>query len=139
VNPYGNMEYTVNRLTHRTKQADFKMLAPEIQENFNLYIVALEDAIMEKERAIQRLKSERIPTDGFLVTVQLKRTDPETGKQDNIRLPYSTVQWVVDALEQQGSTLEALDAMNQGALAQASDMLASQLQGQEVPTLPTKK
>jgi hypothetical protein len=136
VNPYGNMEYMINRLTHRMKQADFKFLNPKIQQNFQLYIQQLQSAIMEKEQAIQALKAERIPTDGFLVTVQLKRTDPTTGKQDNIRLPYSTVQWVVDAMEKQGTTLEALDQMNQGALAEASNMLMGQLQGQQVPTMP---
>lgn len=138
VNPYGNMEYTVNRLTHRMKQADYRFLPDPVKNNFAVYMQQLEQAIMEKEISIQRLKAERIPTDGFLVTVQLKKTNTETGKEENIRLPYSTIQWVVDALETQGSTLEGLEQMNQGALAEASNMLMGQLQGQQTPMMPQK-
>lgn len=138
VNPYGNMEYTVNRLTHRMKQADFKLLNPTIIQNFKAYETQLQNAIVERERKIQALKESRIPTDGFLVTVQLKRTNPETGKQENIRLPYSSIHWMVDTLDKQGASQEALEQMNQGALAEASDMLLQSLQskqGQQPPIM----
>jgi len=133
VNPYGNMEYTVNRLAHRMKQADFKLLDQQIISNFEAYKNQLEAAIVERERAVQALKESRIPTDGFLVTVQLKRTNPETGKQDNIRLPYASVQWLVESLERQGASQEQLEQMNQGAMAEASQMLLQSLQGQQMP------
>jgi len=133
VNPYGNMEYTVNRLAHRMKQADFKLLNQQVISNFEAYKNQLEAAIVERERAVQALKESRIPTDGFLVTVQLKRTNPETGKQDNIRLPYASVQWLVESLERQGASQEQLEQMNQGAMAEASQMLLQSLQGQQMP------
>jgi hypothetical protein len=133
VNPYGNMEYTVNRLAHRMKQADFKLLNPQIISNFEAYKNQLEAAIVERERAIQALKESRIPTDGFLVTVQLKRTNPETGKQDNIRLPYASVQWLVESLERQGASQEQLEQMNQGVMAEASNQLLQSLQAQQMP------
>lgn len=140
VNPYGNLEYTVNRLTHRMKQADFNLLQPQIIETFKAYEKALQDAIVERERNIQALKESRIPIDGFLVTVQLKRTDPKTGKQDNIRLPYSSIQWLVDSLEKQGASQESLEMMNQGALSEVSSMMLSQLQGQgQSPLVPQKR
>jgi hypothetical protein len=140
VNPYGELEYTVNRLTHRMKQADFRMLDPQIISNFQAYEKQLQDAIVERERNIQALKDSRIPIDGFLVTVQLKRTNPETGKQDNIRLPYSSIQWLVDSLDKQGASQDNLEQMNQGALAEASNMMLGQLQGQgQSPTMPQKR
>lgn len=135
VNQYGNLEYAINRMTHRMKQSDFKLLNSQVQQNFVAYTSQLQQAIVEREQQIQALKNERIPVDGFLVTVQLKRTNPETGKQDNIRLPYTSIQWLVDTLEKQGASMEMLNEMNQGALAEAAQMMMSPGQ---VPALPMK-
>jgi hypothetical protein len=124
---YDNHAYMIKRLTARMRQADFKMLDPRIQNNYASRLQAHEVAIVKEQEAIKAANSEFIPTGGYLVTCDFYVADPkDPSKTKRVRLPYESVSWLMKRLETQGSSQEALEQMNQGALAEMSKMFVQQ-------------
>lgn len=125
VHEYDDHVYTVQKLASRMRQADFKYLPSPVQQNYATLIQQHEAAEVEKQRKILAAKSEYIPADGYMVTCQMYTSDPaHPEKQPKlVRVPYSALSWLVKQLEAQGQSLEELEKMNQGAVAQMSGML----------------
>jgi len=114
----------VQRLDARMRQADFKVLSPEIQ---NLYLqhkaihIQLHSENLRKQQA---LNADFIPTDGPLVVVDFYVRDPKDPlKTRRAKLPHNAVQWLINRLSDQGASLEQLEGMNQGSISQLSDLM----------------
>jgi hypothetical protein len=127
INEYDNHVYVVKRLVARMRQADFKTLNPSIQANYQRAVMGHQQAQAIVLQKMQRLEQGFIPTGGYMVTIDLYVSDPKDPlKTRRARVPYQSLEWLIKQLEAQGQSLDQLEAMNQGALAQLSDHVASQ-------------
>lgn len=126
INRYDDHEYTIKRLVNRMKRPDFKFLAPEIQKNFQDKLKAHEMVDAAQKAEILRAQQGFIPVDGYLVTCDFYVTHDD-GKTKRVRLPYSSLNWLIEQLKVQGATLEQIEQMNQGAMSEMAPMI---LQGQ---------
>lgn len=124
VHEYDDHVYTVQKLASRMRQADFKFLDLPIQRNYATLIGQHEMAESERQAKILAAKSEYIPADGYMVTCQMYTSDPaHPEKQPKlVRVPYASLSWLIKQLEAQGQSLEELEHMNQGAVAQMAGM-----------------
>lgn len=138
INEYDNNQYYIKKLVHRMKQPDFDMLPPNQQQMYTQFLQAHQQEETRKVAAIQQAKDGMIPTGGALVTCQIQVPDPENpGKAKQLRLPYEALMELVQKLEKQGQTLQQLEQMNQGALAQMAEQLMNNPQPQvQMPTNP---
>ena len=116
---YENIEYKMKALTHRMKQADFQFLDPQIQEIFAAYLQQCEMGEAEKVAKIQRAQSGFIPDGGGLITLNgVKDQEGEV-----LRVPYSSLEWLVSKLGEQGAVQRQMEDLNQGAVADMSQMI----------------
>lgn len=129
---YQDHKYIIRRLTDRTLQADFRYLAPEIQQNYQALISLHQQIEVQELEAIKQAQSEFIPTGGYLVACDFYVTDSEdAGKTKRARIPYESLAWLMKKLEAQGMGQKALEQMSQGAIAEISQALSAQVnQGQ---------
>lgn len=125
--------YIAKRLASRMRQADFKFLSPQIQQNYANVLGQHEQLEAERQLEIQRMKSGYIPTGGGLIIVDLYVNDPSDPKglrTMRARIPYESLQWLVKQLEAQGQSLQQLMAADPGVQQGVSEkMLASQMVG----------
>ena len=129
IGEYDNNQFYITRLTHRMKQPDFDYLPQHVKETYGEFLQIHQQEEVRKTEAIQAATQGFIPTDGALITCQMRVNDPENpGKTKQLRLPYSTLMDILDKLKKQGMTLEKLEDMNQGALAQMSEQIMQQPQ-----------
>lgn len=119
---YENIEYKMKALTHRIKQADFQFLNPKIQELFKGYLQVCEQTEAEKVAKIQRAQSGFIPDSGGLIT--LNGVKDQGG--NTLRVPYSSLEWLVSKLGEQGLIQQQMENQNSGAVADMSQMLVDQ-------------
>ena len=122
IGPYDNHVYLVSKATDRMKKPDFRLLAPEVQALYQQYVVAHDQAEIQNQLKIQRAKSGYIPTDGPLVKVDMYVNDAD-GETTRARMPQSALQWLEQQLRAQGSSLENLEQLSEGAQAQMADLM----------------
>lgn len=127
---YDNHPYMIKKLTNRMRKADFKFLSEEVQSAYaeRMQVHMQAEALVQQE--IQRAKAGYIPTTGYLVSCDFYQADPkDTTKTRRVRLPADAVQWLIKQLETQGQSLEQLESMNEGALAELSRTMLQQRRG----------
>ena len=125
VHDYDNHTYIVRRLVARKQQADFDYLPPQIQQAYEMLIGAHEQAQSIQIQQIQRAEQGFIPTGGYMAVCDIYVPDPgNPEKTQRARVPYDSLAWLIKQLELQGQTLEQLNNMNQGALADMSRMIS---------------
>lgn len=123
--------YLVQRLVNRMKQADFRFLDPQIQANYQAFKQQHEQADVAQKQAIKAAQADYIPTGGYMVTCDFYVPDPkDPSNTRRARLPYEAVQWLIQRMEQQGSSLQTLEGVQQGAVA---DMARMMLQNKQSP------
>jgi len=118
ISPYADNQTYVDAFTNRMKQPDFSMLAQPIQQIYMEVLMQHEDEIKRKEAALQQAKDGFIPTGGALITCSMHVADPskDSGTRQ-VRVPYEALMDLITKLEAQGSSLDALEQMNPGAVA----------------------
>lgn len=132
VSPFADNSIYIDAITHRMKQADFNMLPPNIKQLYDQYLSIHEDEKARKVQADQAAKDGFIPTGGSLITVSMHVPDPQSQSGTRqVRLPYEAVSWLLKRLEAQGTTLQDLEKMNDGVVA---DMM--QRMGMQQPQPP---
>lgn len=133
INPNDNHAYTLRKFGNRMKKSDFKFLDPKIQENFKLALGEHERLDIEQKKAIQRMQSGWIPTDGYLVIADFYVTKPN-GKTERVRLPYNSLKWLIDQLKAQGTALEDLERINnQGIKAEMASQMGDGRSSANIP------
>jgi len=122
IHEYDNHVYMAKRLVARTRQADFEYLPAEIKNNYAMKIEAHQQAEVVRQKQIQAAEAGFIPTDGPSVVVDFYVSDPlNPGKTRRARLPFNSIQWLIDKLEQQGNPLDSLEQMGNKALQSMAD------------------
>lgn len=129
LNRYDNHKYIISKLTHRMRQADFQLLHPEIQMLYQATLQQHEQLEAQIQLEIQRAQAGFIPTGGYTVKADFYVTT-EDGKTKRAEFPYEALAWLQQQLTAQGMTQEALQQMNEGALADLAQMVT---QGGMVP------
>lgn len=139
VNQYDNHVYMIKRLTARTRKADYRMLPPQVQQNYQMKIQLHQQFESQNQLAIQRAQQGFIPTGGALIAVDFYVNVPNAQggmKQSKAKIPYQAVDWLIKQMETQGASQEQLEAMNSGQLAQLSQQFLQMGGGGPAPGGP---
>jgi hypothetical protein len=128
-NIYDNHDYIIQRIVHRMKQADYKILPPEIQQAFEQYKMQHEEMAADRIQAIQRAQQGLIPTDGYMAKCDLYMTTPD-GKTTRVVLPSKAIEWLIGQLDAQGNPLAQLDQLSNQTLNQISNNNGAATPGQ---------
>lgn len=118
--------YMMKRLVARTRKADFKFLPPQVQQGYqqvyDMY-VKIEAQQLEAQKAAQR---EFIPMSGYAVVCDLYVPVPGSpGKTQRARVPYDSLKWLLDQIEKQGMSQQALAQQQQGVIADIAKQFLS--------------
>lgn len=124
---YEDPKYVIKKLTGRIRQADFSMLAPQIQQNYMMLKQAYEQMEVDNQRSILAAQADFIPTDGPRIKVDFY-VDVE-GKVQRATLPSRAVEWLIQRLADQGQSQDALSTLGSGNLAEMAGMLQQNQQG----------
>lgn len=135
---YDDKKYLIKRLTTRTRKADFKFLAPQIQQMYQQIIQQLIQMDAEEQQKIQEAAQGFIPMSGMAVVCDIYVPDPSnSSKTQRARVPYDALTWLLKRLEEQGATQNAIMQQQQAVVAQAASMMPrsspSQPQPEAVP------
>lgn len=140
IGEYDDHPYMIKVLTKRTREADFRYLDPQIQENYKTLIVAHEQAETARLEAIKAAQNEFIPADGPLIACDLYVENKEDPSKEpkRARVPQRALSWLLDRLEEQGLTMSTMEQMNQGALAEIAQQFMAKQQnpGLQMPGQP---
>jgi hypothetical protein len=126
--PYIDPEYMIKKLTSRQKKSDFRYLAPQVQQAYQMLVQQYEMILAEQQAKIAAAKNEYIPVDGALVTCDFYV--PDTANPENqakrAKLPQRALEWLLKRLDEQGMSMDKLEGMNAQALSELADMLMQQ-------------
>jgi len=124
-------DYIIKKLVSRTRKADFKLLPPQIQQNYQQKIMLHQEAEMKRLQEIKAAQSDFIPTGGYMSRcdfyVQYDPNDPS--KTRRLSVPSESLSWLVKRLEHQGSQLEVMEKMHEST----QQEIAQQMLTQQVP------
>lgn len=129
INKYDDHQYVIKKLTHRMRQADYKSLPDVSKQNYETYLAEHEQMDAQAQQEIMRAKEGMVPSGGYLVVCDMyvpKKDNP--AETQRARIPYQALEWLIQKLEDQGQSLQKLEGMQQGAVADIARM-ASQQQG----------
>lgn len=130
--PFDNPDYLLPKLNSRMRKADFRFLSPEIQQNYMTFINNLQAIKAEQIKQLKIQQSQMIPTSGAMVPVPVYRETPKADgsgvKYERIQLPYDTIQYMIAALESQGTVLDPMQRMEQNTQANIAEMLNGESQ-----------
>ncbi len=122
-----NAEYILKRLTARQKKPDYKLLAPQIQNAYDMLIQAYDGILAQQAAQLKAAESQFIPSGGAMIKVDYYIPDP-TNAQRSIRatLPAESVDWLIKQLAAQGSAQEVLQGQSPNVQSDVSRMIAQQ-------------
>jgi hypothetical protein len=127
VSPMAENQIYIDEVTHRMKQSDFQQLPQNVKMLYDQYLTIHEDEFKKKEMAKQQAKDGFIPTGGSLITVSMHLPDPNTSSGTRqVRLPYESIMDLIKKLEAQGHTLQSLESMNDGVIADMMKRMPAQ-------------
>ena len=115
--------YQIKRLTNRQKKADYALLNPQIQKNYQDRIDMHQRFIISQQQETAKANAGYIPSGGGLVSVDMYVGDSK-GKQKRARIPYESLDWLVRRLESQGSQQERLAELPTGNVAEMGRQIA---------------
>lgn len=123
-------EYVLQRLGKRVQEPDFDYLDPKIQANYDQVIAQHEQVMAEQAEQLRAAQAGFIPTDGYMVTVDLYVSDPkDPNKTKRARIPYSSVLWLIKQIERQGLSQDALEGIDGASKASIAEQLTRENQG----------
>lgn len=127
VNPYDKHDYIVNKTSSRMKKPDFKLLSPQIKTAYLTYLKTHEKLMEEQAQKLIDAKNEFIPVSGSMIACDMYVPNPDDPSKaaKRVRIPYTALDWLVKHLEAQGSPLQKLESMNQGAVSDLASMVGS--------------
>lgn len=128
-NKYDTHPYVIKKLINRMKMSDFKMLPPQIQQMYQAKVSEHEQTQAQIAQELKQAESEFIPSGGYSVVCDLyvpDKTNP--GKTNRVKVPSESLSWLLDKLEQQGSSQEAIASIGQGAQGDIANMVVGQNQ-----------
>lgn len=116
--------YMIKRLRKRQRQADYRFLQDNVKLNYEKKIQLHEAVMADQAAQLQRAQAGFIPTDGYMAVVDLYASDPANPKKtQRVRLPYSSIIWLIKRLEDQGLAQDALKGIDDGTKADIAQQL----------------
>lgn len=134
--PDDNHEYALTRYGSRMKTATYHALSPQIQAVYEQKQAEHSQYQEQKAAALKAAQDEFIPINGALIAADLYVPDAKdpTKIPKRVRVPYASLQWLIDRLDQQGANQGQLEAMNTQSLTDLAHQISSnqpmQQQGQ---------
>ncbi len=126
--------YILKRLAARQKQADYRLLAPEIQQAYDDVISLYENMEAEKAAAIKAAENEFIPASGAAIKCDYYIPDPsQPTRSIRATVPAEALDWLVKRLAEQGSTQEQLAMQTSQVQAEIARRTTAQPPMQIVP------
>jgi hypothetical protein len=124
VSPNANNELYARMLEHRMKQADFRYLAPEVQQGYQQLIQQHQGEIARKQEEIMQAKNEYVPTGGMMVAADMyvPAKNPDKAPK-RARIPSQALEWLLKILETQGMGQEKLENISNSNLAEISQQI----------------
>lgn len=124
--PYVAPDYAIRKITHRKKQPSYEFLPEEIKSLYENYYQQLLQIQQEQQQAEIDAKNEYIPVGGAMIAcdMYMPSSDPQNPDKTSkrVRVPYQALDWLVQKLDTQGASLDNLETMNQGNLADMARM-----------------
>lgn len=110
---YENHQYIVQRLTARTKEADYEFLPTQIQALFEQTIQAHEQIINQQAQQQAAANAGFIPSGGYLVACDFYIPDSQDPQKlpKRARIPSEALQWLLDRLQKQGTTQQTMSQL----------------------------
>lgn len=130
VQPKGadNKTYMIKRLENRTREADFVLLSPEIQQRYQQSIEMLYQMEAQEKMEIMRAQSGFIPMTGPLIRTDLKTEVPNSSggmKTVSKSFPVDALAWLEKQMSAQGASVEDLMGLQQSAQAGVASQINS--------------
>jgi hypothetical protein len=123
---YDDKKYLIKRLTTRTRKADFKFIAPQIQQMYDQVINQLIQMDADEQRKIQEAEAGFIPMSGMAVVCDIYVPDPNnSSKTMRARVPYDSLTWLLKRLEEQGNSQQAIMQQQQAITAQTAQAFSN--------------
>jgi hypothetical protein len=126
---YDNPDYVLKKLTARMRKADYKVLDPSFQQNYERLVGQYEQIKQNNLQQLKQAESEFIPTGGARVKVDYYV--PKAGNAAEVEratLPAESVDWLIKQLASQGSTQEQMTQLTEGMQAELAGQF-NQAQG----------
>jgi hypothetical protein len=134
ISPTDNSEYILKKVASRKKERDYSLLSPEIQASYDSYEQVHIQKVQAEGEAAKAASSEFIPTGGAMIATDMYLSDADTTKAPKrARIPYQSLDWLLNTLSKQGMAQDKLEAMNQ------SQLMAMQTQGQGTTQQPSQE
>lgn len=125
-----NLQYTLNKITARKLQSDFIFLQTEVQQLYADYEQMLSQKIAEDLQLQKAMNADFIPAMGFLVTCDFYVPDPgKPGSTKRAKIPMDSLAWLIQRLEAQGTSLEALQNAPESAQRSVAQQAVATMQG----------
>lgn len=125
-----NHSYIIQKLLNRMSKPDYELLSPQIKQLYEQTITLHEQAQAKNIQTLKAQNADFIPTGGALVVCDLYVQDPKNPlSSKRARLPYESLNWLIQRLDQQGSTLGALESMDGSTKSTIMSMGGSHGQG----------
>ena len=128
-NQYDNHVYLINKAAARMREPDFRFLPENQQMMYQQYIQLHEQMEQQNIEAAQRLKEGMIPVGGPLVTVDYYKTTTNSEGEvttKRAKMFQRSLEWLEQQLEAQNMSMEKMEQMNQGALAEIANSMPPQ-------------
>lgn len=128
IGQYDNHPYLIKKLTARMRKRDFRFLSPQVQQSYQMKVAMHQKFEAMRQLQIQRAEQGFIPTGGYAVTCQIYVTDPADPSGNKTRLarvPYQSLQWLIEQLNSQGQGQNELQGMNEGTQSEISQQMMS--------------
>jgi len=116
VNQYDKHPYCISRLVARMRKSDFKMLPPQVQQNYANKVRLHEQFEAQRQIALQRAQQGMIPTGGYMVKCDLyvPGKNPDSAPK-RVTIPSESIQWLMSQMEGQMAGLAPIMELNPGA------------------------
>lgn len=120
-------DYVLKQVAKRKKERDFKLLPPQVQQMYMQYEQLHEQKVADEAAAMKAAQDEFIPTQGAMIACDMYIPNEDPSKTPKrVRVPYSALDWLVNKLESQGMSMQAMEQMNKAQVAEVAQMLLGQ-------------
>ena len=134
VSPKDNSEYILKKVASRKKERDFGGLPPQVRELYDQYEQYHEKKMADEAAALKSAQAEFIPVGGAMIAADMYVPNDDPNKAPKrVRVPYQALDWLLKTLEQQGMSLQTMEKMNQGQLAEMAQMMGGGQPPQQMP------
>ncbi|MCA6566612.1 MAG: hypothetical protein IM559_21135 [Pseudanabaena sp. M151S2SP2A07QC] len=127
--PDDKHELYIQELTARIKSPDFRLLSPQVQQNYLNKREEHRQMLAEQEQQLLMAQQQAIPMTGNLVKVDVY--EMVNGKQVRMTLPADAVNWLKSKLDQQGMTQQRLEGLAMGDQASIAMQIVNEMQNQQ--------